>query len=161
MGLFDFFTIHVFSDVSGVVTFKGEPVEGVKIIRTADHEEDKVYTDATTTDKDGKFSFKGISTFSLRPIMMGTIIRQKIVIKYQGMEYLAWETVKGNNYKYGELNDENVENPVKLHLFCELTNPQDELTFINFKYVNKGVIYGLCRWDGWEKLATEKYREEI
>jgi len=44
MGLFDFFTIHVFSDVSGVVTFQGEAVEGVKIIRTADHEEDKVYT---------------------------------------------------------------------------------------------------------------------
>ncbi len=160
MGFFDLFIIHVFSDVSGIVTFQGEPVDSVKIIRTADHEHDKVYTDTTATDKDGKFSFKGVSTFSLRPIMLGTIIRQKIVIKYQGMEYLAWETLKRNNYKYGELNSEDAENPIKLHFFCELTNPQDTLTFIDFKRINKGGVFGLCRWEGWEKLVTEKYKEE-
>ncbi len=60
MGFFNLFIIHVFSDVSGIVTFQGEPVEGAKIIRTADHQNDKVYTDTTTTDKDGKFSFKGV-----------------------------------------------------------------------------------------------------
>ena len=156
MGLFDFFTIHVFSDVSGVVTFKGEPVEGVKIIRTADHQNDKVYTDTTTTDNDGKFSFKGISTFSLRPIMLETVVRQKMVIKYQGMEYLAWETLKRNNYKYGELNNENTESPVMLHLFCELTNPQDTKTYVELKYGPNGVVYGLCRWEGWENLVTKK-----
>jgi len=161
MGFFDLLTIHVFSNVSGIVTFQGEPVDGAKIIRTADHEHDKVYTDTTTTDKDGQFSFKGISTFTLRPIMMmGTIIRQKIMIKYQGMEYLAWRTLKRNNYKYGELNDEDAESPVNFHLLCELTNPQDERKVVQFKIFRQSVR-GLCKWEGSENLVIKNQKEEL
>jgi len=145
MAFFDFFTIYVFSEVDGVVTMNGEPVQGAQVTRTGDHEEDKVYTDTVVTDAQGRFSFSPISTFSLRPIMLGTIIRQKITIKYQGMEYLAWKAKKKNNYRYGELNNEGVENPVKLDLLCELTEAQDKKTVIEMKLRNVAV-YGLCAW---------------
>jgi len=91
--------------------------------------------------------------------MMGTIIRQKIVIKYQGMEYLAWETVKTNNHKYGELNDEDAKNPVKFHLLCELTNPQDERKIVQFRIYRQSV-YGLSGWEGSENLVIKKQKEE-
>ena len=145
MGLIDFFTIHVFSDVTGIVTMNGEPVEGAELIRTADHENDKVYTDSALTDKNGKFSFEGISTFSLRPIMLGTIIRQRIIVKYKGMEYLAWKTVKHNNHLYGELNDVNVKNPKKLNFACELTDKQDNERRVELESLD-GIIVGLCKW---------------
>ena len=145
MGLFDFFTIHVFSPVTGVVTLNGEPVEGAEIVRTADHEEDKIYTDSVKSDIEGKFSFNDISTFSLRPIMLGTIIRQKIIIKHNGYEYLAWRTVKHSNHKYGELNDKDNPEPIKLNLRCELTDDQSKKRIVNLKYLN-GIVVGLCEW---------------
>ena len=150
MGLFNFFTIYVFSEVKGVVTMNGEPVRGAQVIRVGDHEHDKVYSDTAVTDAQGRFSFGPVSTFSLRPLMLGTIIRQKITIKYQGMEYLAWETTKTSNHRYGELNDEEVENPIKLDLLCELTEPQDKRTVLEMELRNVG-IYGLCSWPGQSK----------
>ena len=145
MGLLDLFTIHVFSDVSGVVTLNSEPVEGAEIIRTADHKHDKVYTDSAKSDKDGKFFFKDISTFSLRPIMLPTIIEQKIIIRYKGLDYLAWETTKWNNHKYGELNDEDTKDPIMLSLSCELTDDQAKYEVIKLKH-GKRRITGLCNW---------------
>lgn len=150
MAFFDAFTIYVFSDVSGVVVMNGEPVQGAEVIRVGDHEHDKVYSDMATTDAQGRFSFGPVSTFSLRPIMLGTIIRQKITIKYLGMEYLAWEMTKRSNHRYGELNDEGEESPVKLDLLCELTEPQDKYTMIEMELRNVG-IYGLCSWKGQPK----------
>ena len=147
MGLFNFFTIYVFSEVKGVVTMNGEPVRGAQVIRVGDHEEDKVYSDTALTDAQGRFSFGSVSTFSLRPLMLGTIINQKITIKYQGMEYLAWKTAKQNNYLYGELNDEGAENPIKLDLLCELTEPQDKRTVLQME-LRKVAISGLCSWKG-------------
>ena len=145
MGFLDVFKIVVFSEVSGVVTLDGSPVEGAEVVRVADHEEDKVYTDRTITDNNGKFYFKEISVFSMRPLMLGTIIRQKIIIKYKEMEYLAWKTIKHNNHNYGELNDKGVENPVKLNLLCELTGDQEKFEIIQFA-TGKERITGLCRW---------------
>jgi len=147
MGLFDVFTIYVFSEVRGVVTLDGKPAEGAEIIRIGDHEEDKVYTDRAVTDAAGRFEFGPISTFSLRPIMLGTIIRQKIEIKYQGNSYLAWDTVKRNNHRYGELNDEGVDSPIKLNLTCELMDSQEGRTVIQME-IRKVGIYGLCTWEG-------------
>jgi len=145
MALFDFFKIYVFSDVNGTVLLEGKPVQGAEIIRTADHEEDKVYTDSTTTDANGHFSLPPISTYSLRPIMLGTIIRQEIIIRYDGKEYLAWKTIKMNNHIYGELNDAGIENPVKFHLKCELTENQEKYEVIKLRHRNSRVT-GLCSW---------------
>ncbi len=144
MGLFDLFKIYVFSDVTGVVTMNGVPVQGAEVLRTGDHEHDKVYQDKTMTDAEGRFSFGPISTFSMRPIMLGTIIRQKIVIKYQGMEYLAWKTTKTTNHRYGEINDEDVDRPVLLELACELTDPQDKRVVLEMELGKVGIT-GLCR----------------
>jgi len=145
MALFNFFKIYVFSDVTGTVLLKDKPVEGAVIIRTADHEEDKVYTDRRTTDANGHFTFPPISTYSLRPIILGTIVRQEIIIRYDGKEYLAWTTIKMNNHIYGELNDAGKENPAKLNLTCELTNNQKGYEVIKLRHRNSRIT-GLCHW---------------
>jgi len=75
MAFFDFFTIYVFSEVKGVVTMNGDPVQAAQVTRVGDHEHDKMYTDTDVTDTQGRFAFGPVSTFSLRPIMLGTIIR--------------------------------------------------------------------------------------
>ncbi len=145
MALFDFFKIYVFSDVTGIVLLDGSPVEGAEIIRTADHEEDKVYSDRTKSGADGRFSFPAISTYSLRPLMLGTIIRQEIKILHNGKAYLAWETTKHNKHLYGELNNADADNPIKLDLSCELTDDPEKETIVELKYLN-ALIKGVCRW---------------
>ncbi len=147
MGLFDFFTIYVFSDMQGIVTLKGEPVAGAKVTRIGDHENDKVYTDSAITDAQGHFSFEPISTFSLRPMMLGTIIRQKITIEHEGQEYLAWETKKKNDHIYGELNSKDSNAPQKIDLLCELTSSQDDKKVLRIDFRNVA-IKGLCQWKG-------------
>ncbi len=145
MGLLNFFTIYVFSEMKGVVTLNGEPVAGAELVRTADHVHDRVYTDSTVTDEAGRFSFPDIKTFSLRPLMLPTVIHQKMIIRYQGMEYLAWETTKRTNHRHGEINDEKPDKLVKLDLSCELTDDQNKKTKVELEIMNR-IVTGLCRW---------------
>lgn len=144
MGFLDFMKIYIFSEVDGVVLMEGKPVNGAKVVRTADFK-DKIYTDTVVTDKSGRFHFNDISTFSMR--LSETSILQKMVIFYQENEYLAWELLKRNDNHYGELNDpEAPEKTIrKLNLTCELTENQNKKQVVNFKFGNK-TVYGLCRW---------------
>lgn len=145
-GLFDFFTIYVFSDLQGIVTMKGEPVVGAQVTRVANHEEDKVYTDSTTTDAQANFSFDAMSTFSLRPIMLGTIIQQ------YGQDYVAWKAIKKYNHRYGELYDDEVVKPKKPNLMCELTDHEDDRKIIKMTY-RQVSVYGLCKLSHYQKAS--------
>jgi len=144
MGMLDFFTIYVFSNITGTVTINGEPAAGAEIFRYADHINDKEYIDSTTTDNNGYFEFGDISTFSLRPIVLQTVINQKIMIKYKGMEYLAWETTKLNNNKYGEINSEDASPKLPIQLECELTENQEKYQVLKIDLLNRRIT-GLCR----------------
>ena len=145
MGYLDFMRIYIFSEVDGVVLLEGKPVSGAKVVRTADYK-DKLYTDRVITDAQGRFHFKDIYIYSMR--LFGTNILQKIVILYEGQEYLAWELMKGHDNQHGELTDPEIPDaPIKkLRLSCELTGDQNSKQRIKF-ILGDRMIYGLGRWD--------------
>ncbi len=145
MGFLDFARIYIFSEVDGVVSMKGKPVSGAKVVRTADYR-DKHYTHAAVTDGEGRFHFDDIYVYSMR--LSETAILQKIMIHYQDREYLAWELMKRNDNRYGELNDPNTPDfsIKKLELRCELTENQDSEQTIGSE-LRRRIIYGLSRWN--------------
>jgi len=145
MSFLNFMRVYIFSEVDGVVLINGEPVSGAEVIRTADYK-DKIHSNTAITDEQGQFHFDDIFTYSMR--LSETVILQKIMIHYGGEEYLAWELLKRNDNRYGELNDpETPEKPIKkLHLRCELTGDQKNEQVIKFEFLDR-IIYGLCRWD--------------
>jgi len=127
------------------VLMNGKPVSGAKVIRTADYK-DKVHSNTVVTDEQGRFHFDDIYTYSMR--LSETAILQRIMIHYEDEEYLAWELLKRNDNRYGELNDpETPEKPIqKLNLTCELTGDQKNKQVVMFELGQK-TIYGLSRWD--------------
>ena len=131
MGLFDFMKVCLFSEVNGVVTLEGKPVAGAEIVRSAEIN-DKPYTDKTVTDENGRFHFDAMYTHSVNKILpMEPVIPQKILIKPQGHEYLAWEMTK---HDYG-INDE-IKMPIRLA--CELLNKESG------KEYGPTVVWGIC-----------------
>ncbi len=112
--LFDMFKITIFSEFKGVVTNNGKPVEGLVLKQTADHDTDKVYVNTVTTDKEGKFRFKRINKWSLRPLMFDTRIHQTITVQTSDGERVVWETNKRNNFPRGEivLDDKKSSKPI-------------------------------------------------
>lgn len=144
MGFLDFMRVYIFSEVDGVVLMNGKPVSGAKVIRTADYK-DKIHSNTVVTDEQGRFHFDDIYTYSMR--LSETAILQRIMIHYEGEEYLAWKLLKRNDNRYGELNDpETLDKPIKkLNLKCELTDNQDNKQVVHFELGQK-TIYGLCQW---------------
>jgi len=102
MGFLDFMRIYIFSEVDGVVLMEGKPVSGARVVQTADFK-DKIHTHTAITDDQGRFHFDDIYTYSMR--LSETAILQKIVIQHKDKEYLAWQLMKRNDSRYGELND--------------------------------------------------------
>ena len=143
MGMLDFMRVYIFSEVDGVVLMNGKPVSGAKVIRTADYK-DKVHSNTVVTDEQGRFHFDDIFTYSMR--LSETAILQRIMIHYEGEEYLAWEMMKRNDNRYGELNDpETPEVPIKhLQLNCELTDDQKVKRIFQFE-LGPHLLQGLCR----------------
>jgi len=143
MGMLDFMRVYIFSEVDGVVLMNGKPVSGANVIRTADYK-DKVHSNTVVTDEQGRFHFDDIYTYSMR--LSETAILQRIMIHYEGEEYLAWKLLKKHDSRYGELNDPDTpaESTQKLNLTCELTNDQDNEQFIGSE-LRRRIIYGLCR----------------
>lgn len=99
------FRIVVFSKMSGSVTLNGQPVEGAKITRTADHYHDKVYTQTTLSDDKGHYQFDEIVkwSFSVRDWFFDTRVYQEINIEYDGKNHIGWQAFKNNRHAYGEL----------------------------------------------------------
>lgn len=120
MGLFS--KLVLFSEVEGVVTMNGAPVEGAEITQQA------IYSDTdfkpkfeTTTDTDGRFRFDAVTKSAglarLSFDQFSTL--QILMIKVDGKEYEAWRHTKfspdpGTETKGG---------PFKL--VCELTDDPD------------------------------------
>jgi hypothetical protein len=117
MGLFDFVKVCLFSEVKGVVTLEGKPVAGAELVRTAEIGE-KVHTDKTMTDENGRFSFPAMYTHSLNKIApVEPHIPQMMRIRTGGNEFLVWDGSKRDYDLNGEI-DRN------LVLSCELTEKE-------------------------------------
>jgi len=137
MGLFDFMKVCLFSEVKGVVTLEGKPVSGAKIVRTAEIN-NKVYTDKTMTDENGKFHFDAMYTHSINKVMfiIEPVIPQTMIISHAENVYIGWSTVK-RDY---EVNTEFKDNK-EIILSCELIDEKSK------KEQNLRVpVVGICKF---------------
>ena len=146
MGFFDAMEINLFSEMKGVVTLNGNPVAGAKIIRTAVSDSEKEYIDNTTTGLNGSFHFERMKISSIFNLLPGqSRVFQKVIIEYEGKEYLAWDAITGISNK-GELNEADVigtDKEIDINMKCELTDKEKK------KYgAYITVINGICSWDG-------------
>jgi hypothetical protein len=96
MGLFDKFRICLCSDVTGVITKEGKPVEGAEIVRRLDLflPKDQVYIDATFTDANGRFAFKPAYARRWKPMLAEVRTDQQIVVRYEDKVYLGWTNIR-------------------------------------------------------------------
>lgn len=131
MGVFS--RIVLFSEVRGTVLKEGKPVAGAELIQKVvwSDNDDKNLTQHAVTDKSGAFGFPTLETNAglLRLIPAQPTIQQTIVIRYQGVEYVAWLHGKSSYDANTELDGR------PLHLVCELTRQPDY----------EGKHYGICR----------------
>lgn len=130
MGMFS--ELVLFSEVEGVVLKDGAPLEGVEIVQEITYQEPgKVPAKSTKSGVGGRFALPRVTTgggFS-RLLPGQPAILQRIVIRYEGVEYEGWRHTK-NSY---ELNSELAGRP--LRLVCELSLAPDF----------EGKHYGVCR----------------
>lgn len=131
MGVFD--RVVLFSEVHGTVLRNGHPVEGAELIQKVlwSENEDKNPVQHAVTDENGAFWFPAIERGAglLRMIPAQPMMLQTIVIRYQGVEYIAWRYGKGSYDRNSELDGR----PIKL--LCELTRPPE----------HEGKHYGICK----------------
>ncbi|TQV66927.1 carboxypeptidase regulatory-like domain-containing protein [Exilibacterium tricleocarpae] len=134
MSIFDVGKACVFSEVSGVVTYRGEPVPGATVRRIAKWQKEK--QDSTTTDADGRFHFEPMYQRSaVKLIPAEFVAHQRLLIEHQGEEVLLWFTTKRSTEENSELNGK----PLKFT--CELTNEP------RFDRNYRASIKTLCTWD--------------
>jgi len=144
MAFLDTFKIYVFSEMNGTVLDNGKPVEGAILKRRGDHYNDKVYEDTTSTDKEGKFHFAAISTWSLRPLMWETVIKQDIMIYHDGKEHIGWSAFKQNTHQRGELVDEEDKNATPINCVFHLDQDDSKKQKIELSEYSYRSIRGLC-----------------
>jgi len=123
--------IVLFSEVAGVVTRDGAPVEGAEIVQKVLYKSaDEVPEVTSLTGVDGKFSFAEISRPKPRRWLPGEItITQSIVIHVDGVQYEGWHHGK----KGDEANTELEGRPFRL--VCDLSSEPDV----------EGNHFGICR----------------
>ncbi|KVV34814.1 hypothetical protein WK81_29825 [Burkholderia ubonensis] len=131
MGMFS--RLVLFSEVHGTVLKEGKPVAGAELLQKVvwSDDENKNPTRHTSTDKNGAFGFPAIESNAglLRLIPAQPTIQQTIVIRYQGVEYVAWLHGKGSYNANTELDGR------PINLLCELTCQPDY----------EGKHYGICK----------------
>jgi len=131
MGAFD--RLVLFSEVHGAVSMDGKPVARAELLQKVvwSDDEDKNREQHTVTNSNGVFGFPAIESKAglLRLIPAQPTIQQTIVIRDQGVEYVAWMHGKGSYAANTELDGR------PINLICELTREPDY----------EGKHYGICR----------------
>lgn len=106
IALLVFKTNVVFSEVEGVLTQGGQPLEGVEIEQYYRfHWEMKEFRATTVTDKEGKFRFPERTEHSILSSIFPhqPVVDQIISFRYQGIDYKGWQFTKMNYEAYTEI----------------------------------------------------------
>lgn len=123
----------LFSDVHGTVLNHGKPVSGAELVQEVVWSDDKndVPPKHTHTDADGRFHFPTVEHGAgvTRMVPHQPVILQKIIIRYEGVDYMAWRHTKNSYDANSELDGKSLE------LECELTRQPDF----------EGTHYGICK----------------
>lgn len=123
----------LFSEVHGTVLKDGVPVEGAQVRQEVVWSDDKNEIPAreTASDGSGRFSFAAVerNAGALRAVPHQPVILQKLIIRYDGVDYPAWRHTKDSYEENSELGGK------RMDLVCELTREPDF----------EGTHYGICR----------------
>lgn len=117
-----FKTNYFCSPVQGQILYEGEPLSGIKVVRTlkADGLEGGEYQDSAVTNEQGFFEFPEVSnkTFLVRPQILSANpgVSQNIAATYLDERYVLW-TKRRQSFEPG------VETSIgRIQMVCELTN---------------------------------------
>jgi hypothetical protein len=131
MGAFS--RLVLFSEVTGTVLKDGKPVAGAEILQQVDWSDDtdKNPRNRTVTDKNGAFAFPAVehSAGLARLVPAQPVILQKLLIRYDGVEYEGWLHSKSDYDANSELEGR------PLRLVCDLATQPDY----------EGTHFGICR----------------
>lgn len=135
MSILDAGKVCLFSKISGVITFNGDPVANALLTRTAALSKDRV--DQTRTDENGYFELPAVFERTITKFLPQEFVaKQVIVVDYNNQQYDIWSGVK----RTPEENAEARGKPIVVS--CKLN--QAELSLIE---VNGGPIFSRCTWD--------------
>lgn len=124
----------LFSPVEGVVTMNGQPVAAAEVVQELTWAAKEAPPGGQTmTDAAGRFAFPLIegSSVAARLMPLQPSMNQRILIRHEGKEYIAYRHQKSNY----ELNGERGGKPLSLR--CELTAEP----------VRADGFYGICRFN--------------
>ncbi|MFT3868305.1 MAG: hypothetical protein QM715_07390 [Nibricoccus sp.] len=121
-GFFNSEPVCVCSYLKILVTLNGEPTQGVKVVRTAEHVGYDNYEQKGITDGDGEVNLDALHAPLLIHKNAKTEIRQKVILIHEGKEYLGWEKTKTNPWAWGEYNLDSARWGLNTEVTAELTD---------------------------------------
>ncbi len=145
MGLFGE-KVYLFSEVKGVITLNGEPLEGARVKRSVEWK-DKTYVDEVITASDGSFDLPVMNSGE-RIVLAELVIYQLIMVEYQGKSWRIWRKTKGSPGLNQELIDWKHPDGIPIQFTCELSDDERLLELVG------GVLRTRCRF-------VEEIGEEI
>ena len=139
MSLFPTTEVCVFSPLEGVLTYKGEPAAGAKIVRVVKWKDDKGETDTYYADAQGRFSLPEMRRSWPRTGLAQFVTHQSLYVHYEGQEFHIWEMGHGSKERFGEFGG-----PLE-GVVCEITGDLEPAP------TSTGILGTSCRWKGFEK----------
>jgi len=125
-GFFNSQVVCIATRLRFFVTMNGEKAVGAKVVRTAEHVGYDKYEQSRVSDLDGEVAdMPALYAPQLIHSWANTEIRQKVVITYEGKEYLAWEKTKTNPWEEGEHNPDDKKWGFYAEITAELSDDQN------------------------------------
>lgn len=125
----------LFSEMSGTITYNGEPAERVVLDLSVTWNEDQNITQEFLANSKGEFLIPKIEKIIETSPLVQLVISQTIVAKYKGASYDLWIRSKRDIAEYTETEGK----PANFR--CELTDP------LIRREVESGQLGTPCKWE--------------
>ena len=159
-GLFKRYQVEISPEVRGRITDGGEPVADMQVARTllyGGYQNGKEQLEHTTTDADGRFSFRSMVVKSRKPggiFGQNIPILQAVYVERDAQLFSLWSTSKAWN-SIEPLSD------LMLQLNCDLQNKKvkHQINTTDYGGVPAQVVSSICHWQG--ELISTYYNNEL
>ncbi|WDD98484.1 DUF6795 domain-containing protein [Thalassomonas actiniarum] len=148
-GIFKRYEVEMSPEVRGRITNNGSPLAGIQVARSLSYEgyqKGKEQLEHTTTDADGRFSFKPLMVKSRLPgdlFGQNMLVWQAVYVERDEQLYHLWSTHK-------------IWHSVKplsellIQLNCDLQDKkvQHEINTLDYGGMSSQVVGSICHWQG-------------
>ena len=158
--IFKRYQVEISPEVRGRITDGGEPVADMQVARTllyGGYQNGKEQLEHTTTDADGRFSFRSMVVKSRKPggiFGQNIPILQAVYVERDAQLFSLWSTSKAWN-SIEPLSD------LMLQLNCDLQNKKvkHQINTTDYGGVPAQVVSSICHWQG--ELISTYYNNEL